>query len=138
MIIGNTTPEAAVVEISERLSLLPAGQMPPNPPSLLASGRMKDLIDDFRDQHSLVIIDSPPVQNLADPSILAALSDGVVLVGRAHFTKRADLLTAAANLRHTPTPVIGVVVLEPRAVTEAYYSKAKVRRPLVTDAASRR
>jgi capsular exopolysaccharide synthesis family protein len=140
VIVGNATPSSAIVEISRGLSLLPAGRTPPNPPSLLASGRMKDLIAYLRDQYSLVILDSPPVQNLADPAILAAVSDGVVLIGRVRVTKRADLVAAAANLRHTPTQIVGVVILEPRAVSEAYYAtRPKARRgPLVTGAAPRR
>ncbi len=140
LIVGGTTPSEAITEVAPGLSLLPAGRTPPNPPSLLASGRMRELIEHLRQQYSVVIIDSPPVANLADPSILAALSDGVVLIGRIRVTKRADLVAAAANLRHTPTPIIGVVILEPRAGSETYYAAGakKVGRLLVTDAAPRR
>jgi Mrp family chromosome partitioning ATPase len=84
---------------------------------------MSDLMSWLRERYALVIIDSPPVANLADPAILAALSDGVVVVGRVGLTKRADLVAAAANLRHTPTPILGAVILEPRAVGEAYYAE---------------
>jgi len=140
LIVSGTNPSEAIAQLAPGLSLLPAGRTPPNPPSLLASGRMRELIEHLRQQHSLVIIDSPPVANLADPSILAALSDGVVVIGRVRVTKRADLVAAAANLRHTPTPVVGVVILEPRPVNEAYYAAgAKVRRQaLVTNPAPRR
>jgi capsular exopolysaccharide synthesis family protein len=122
LIVGDNKSSEAIVEVEPGFSFLPAGRMPPNPPSLLASGRMADLMGWLRERHALVIIDSPPVANLADPAILAALSDGVVLVGRVGLTNRADLVAAAANLRHTPTPILGAVILEPRAVSEAYYA----------------
>ncbi|MGZ4308999.1 MAG: polysaccharide biosynthesis tyrosine autokinase [Gaiellaceae bacterium] len=122
LIVGDINSSEAIVEVAPGLSLLPAGRTPPNPPSLLASGRMADLMDWLRERHALVIIDSPPAANLADPAILAGLSDGVVIVGRVGLTKRTDLVAAAANLRHTPTPILGAVILEPRAVGEAYYA----------------
>jgi hypothetical protein len=36
-------------------------------------------------------------------------------------TNRADLPTAAANLRHSPTPIIGAIVLSPQMIDESYY-----------------
>ena len=127
-LVGMARLDRALVEIEPGLTLLPAGPAPPNPPSLLSSIGMRDLIAELREQHSLIIIDSPPVANLADASILAAVSDGVVLVARVGVTARADLPAAAANLRHSPTPLIGAVVLEPRTFDETYYPAMARRR----------
>jgi Mrp family chromosome partitioning ATPase len=71
----------AIEPIAPGLDLLAAGTIPPNPPSLLASERMQALIAQLRESYDTILIDSPPSSNLADASILAALSDGVVLVG---------------------------------------------------------
>jgi len=120
-IVGTSSLDEAVLEIVPGLSLLPAGPTPPNPPSLLSSGRMRELVAELREQHNLVIIDSPPVAHLADASILASISDGIVLVARVGVTNRADLPTAAANLRHSPTPIIGTIVLNPQMIDESYY-----------------
>jgi succinoglycan biosynthesis transport protein ExoP len=119
--VGTSSLDDALLEIVPGLSLLPAGPTPPNPPSLLSSGRMRELVGELREQHNLVIIDSPPVAHLADASILASISDGVVLVARVGVTNRADLPTAAANLRHSPTPIIGAIVLSPQMIDESYY-----------------
>ena len=121
VMIGARTLEAAIVEITTGLSFLPAGPTPPNPASLLSSNRLREIIDQLRDEYSLVIIDSPPVAHLADASFLAAASDGVAVVARVGVTARVDLPQAAANLRHSPTPLIGVVVLEHRVIDETYY-----------------
>ena len=120
-IVGTSSLDDAVLEIVPGLSLLPAGPTPPNPPSLLSSGRMRELVGELRQQHNLVIVDAPPVAHLADASILASISDGVVLVTRVGVTNRADLPAAAANLRHSPTPLIGTIVLSPQMIDEAYY-----------------
>jgi capsular exopolysaccharide synthesis family protein len=115
------TPEEAIAELADGLSFLPAGPTPPNPPSLLSSQRVVELVSHLRSEFSLIIFDSPPVAHLADASILASVSDGVVLIARVGVTQRVDLTAAAANLRHSPTPIVGVVVLEPREVDQTYY-----------------
>lgn len=137
VVIGMSTLDDVLVDLAPGLSLLPAGPTPPNPPSLLSSGQMRDVVDDLRSRYSLVLLDSPPVAHLADASILAAASDGVVVVARVGVTARADLPRVVANLRHSPTPVVGVVVLEPRTVDQTYYpSMAKGKSaPAVRDSA---
>jgi capsular exopolysaccharide synthesis family protein len=125
VIVGTADLGDAVLEIVPGLSLLPAGPTPPNPPSLLSSGRMREVMAELRERHSLIIIDSPPVAHLADASILAALSDGVVLVARVGVTNRADLPSAATNLRHSPTPIVGTIVLSPQMIDETYYPTRK-------------
>jgi len=138
VIVGTTSLESALVEVAPGVSVLPAGALPPNPPSLLGSGRMADAIDQLRQQFSLVLIDSPPVAHLADASILASLSDGVVVVARVGVTARADLVTAAATLRHSPTPIVGVVVLERRTIDETYYPAMSKGTAQVQEAAETR
>ena len=121
VVVGAVSLDEATVERAPGISIVPAGPTPPNPPSLLGSGQMRDLIDELRGQFSLVLIDAPPVAHLADASILASVSDGVIVVARVGITNRADLVDAAANLRHSPTPIVGVVLLERRSIDETYY-----------------
>ena len=121
VVVGAVPLDEALFEIAPGVTLLPSGPMPPNPPSLLSSSHAAQLIEDLRTQFSLVLIDSPPVAHLADASILASISDGVIVVARVGVTSRTDLATAGANLRHSPTPTVGVVLLERRTIDETYY-----------------
>jgi capsular exopolysaccharide synthesis family protein len=131
--VGTTTLDEAIVDLEPGLSLLPAGATPPNPPSLLASGRMREMMAELRERFSLVLVDSPPVAHLADASILAGGSDAVVLIARVGLTARADLSTALANLRHTPTPIVGSVLLRPQLIDETYYPVSTDGRPVVRE-----
>jgi receptor protein-tyrosine kinase len=121
IVVGAAGLDEALVELAPGVTLLPSGPMPPNPPSLLSSARMAEIVEELRAQFSLIVIDSPPVAHLADASILAAVSDGVIFVARVGVTARADLVNGVANLRHSPTPIVGVVLLERRTIDETYY-----------------
>jgi capsular exopolysaccharide synthesis family protein len=134
--IGVVDVEDAIVELAPNLALLPAGPIPPNPPSLLTSGRLREILAAARQQYALVLIDSPPVAHLADASILAASSDGIIAVARVGVTRRADLPQITANLRHSPTPLVGAVVLETRTLHSTYYpAMSKGQEPAVPEAA---
>jgi capsular exopolysaccharide synthesis family protein len=135
VVVGTASVDDALVALAPGISLLPAGPTPPNPPSLLASGQMRDLVDDLRSQFSLVLIDSPPVAHLADASILASVSDGVIVVARVGVTARSDLTSASLNLRHSPTPILGVVLLERRTIDDTYYPAIAKGPPQVPETA---
>jgi succinoglycan biosynthesis transport protein ExoP len=117
-------------DVGHSLSLLPAGPVPPNPPSVLANPRMARLVLQLRDKYDLIVIDSPPVGHLADAAILAAVSDASLVVARTGKTQKADLVAAAAALKRTPTPLVGAVIFEPRSLDSTYYpSSGGVRTP---------
>jgi tyrosine-protein kinase len=134
-IVGMASLGDVVVELSPGLSFLPAGPIPPNPPSLLSSGRTRELVAQLREQYELVLVDSPPVEHLADASILGAVSDGIIVVARVGVTDRADLPGVVGNLRHSPAPIVGVVLLEPRTVDRTYYPAVTKGRAPVGDTA---
>jgi receptor protein-tyrosine kinase len=121
VVVGAVEPDDAIVDLQAGLSFLPAGPTPPNPPSLLSSGRARGLLEELRSRYALIIIDSPPVAHLADAAILAAASDGVVVVARVGVTERAHIPAAVATLRQVPTPLVGIVLIEPKTVDQTYY-----------------
>ena len=70
------------------ICVLPAGARTRNPPALLASARMRSLLDELRGKFDTVIIDAPPVGPAADASILAPHVDKVVFVVKWRDTSR--------------------------------------------------
>jgi len=71
-----------------RLRALPAGPPPPNPSELLASQRMKDLLDQLVEMCDLVIIDSTPLLTVSDSLPLVEVVSGVVAVARLNTTSK--------------------------------------------------
>ena len=88
--------DQAIVETEvANLSLIWAGERPDNPAELLASSRFDHVVDALRDRFDIVIIDSPPLLVVTDPSNIAPRVDGVLLVIR--LRKDARPLAAQAS-----------------------------------------
>lgn len=92
----------------ENLFLIPGGKAVSNPAELLASARMKQLIERMAPLFDWVVLDSPPVIPVSDPSLLADLCNGVLLVVRSGATPLDAALRASQELREKR--VVGVVL----------------------------
>jgi capsular exopolysaccharide synthesis family protein len=77
-------------KLSETLTLAPAGRPDQNPMGALTSPRMRHILVEASMRFDWVIIDAPPIGPIADSSLLAPLSDGVLLVVRARRTHHAS------------------------------------------------
>lgn len=92
------------------LSLLPAGERPPNPADLLSSRRMSDIIGLLKARAAYVLFDAPPVLAATDASLLALKTDGVLLVVKAGKTRRDDTARAKQALEQVHARVVGAVL----------------------------
>ena len=92
------------------LQVLTSGPLPPNPTDLLASRRMRQLIESLVASAELVLFDSPPVALVADAAILAHMLDGVILVISAGRTRRDMAIRAKSILEKASARVLGVVL----------------------------
>jgi receptor protein-tyrosine kinase len=92
------------------LSLLPAGQLPPNPAEILGSDKALQLLDALAGLADVVIIDTPPVLAVTDAAVLAAKADGVILVAAADQTRRGALTQAVVTLGNSHARLLGVVL----------------------------
>jgi succinoglycan biosynthesis transport protein ExoP len=112
-VISGSLPVETVIRqmpsMSE-LSVLTTGPIPPDPTKLLSSQKMKQLMADFHKSFDLVIYDAPPLVGLADASLLASHTDGVVFVARMHKTDRSAITQAIDSLKMTRGHILGLVL----------------------------
>jgi tyrosine-protein kinase Etk/Wzc len=92
------------------LDVLTCGVNPPNPAEQLGSVRMKELLNEARELYTMILIDTPPVIAVTDPSVLARTVDGVVVIIQAAATQRAAAHLAVEQLRRVDAPLIGVLL----------------------------
>lgn len=91
-----------IQEVSENLSILPVGSIPPNPAELLVSEKFKNMVSALRNEYQYIFMDCPPVDIVADTAIISRSADITVFVIRAGlFDKQAlpalDELYASGN-----------------------------------------
>ncbi|PIQ84105.1 MAG: capsular biosynthesis protein [Candidatus Omnitrophica bacterium CG11_big_fil_rev_8_21_14_0_20_63_9] len=103
------------------LAVLPCGDYPEHPAELLESSSMKKVLAGLREQFDVIVIDAPPVLPVADPGILAAQADGVLLVVRAGKTQRKTVLQAQSLLRQMKANVLGCVLTHVEYYLPGYY-----------------
>jgi capsular exopolysaccharide synthesis family protein len=123
ILAGIDTLEECVIHTHvPNLDVLLAGPMPPNPAELIGSERMTALLDSITG-YDMVIIDSPPVNVVADPLMLSSLVDGVIVIIEANATARSLVARTRDLLVEVNANVLGAVVnkLNPRRAGYGYY-----------------
>lgn len=70
------------------IALLLSGARPANPPAVLASGRLVEVLDELRQRYDVVLIDSAPVLAVTDTVPLLRYADAALFVGRLGVTTR--------------------------------------------------
>jgi capsular exopolysaccharide synthesis family protein len=105
------------------LFLLPAGSCRVTPANLFYSPRMKRLLNRFRKEFDMILIDAPPMIHLADARVLGRFADGVILVVRAGETTTESALFARHRFEEDGTRVLGTVLnsWNPRTSTRYGY-----------------
>jgi polysaccharide biosynthesis transport protein len=96
-----------------RLSVLTCGALPVNAANLLSGTRMRVLLRELQEQFDIIVLDTPPVLATADASIVASLTDGVLLVVRAGTTDRNAAQRAYQQLANVGARVVGTVLNDP-------------------------
>lgn len=105
------------------LTVLTSGAIPPNPSELLGSQTAKNLLTALREKFDYVIVDSSPLLAVTDAAILAANSDGVLIISRFGQTKRDQLAHAVTNLASVGAKLLGAVfTMTPARGNAGYYS----------------
>lgn len=112
-IISTNLPVYEAIQRSplwENLFVITAGQIPPDPIKLLSSKKMQNIMVELRTEFDLVIYDTPPILGLADSSIVATHTAGIVLVVRMAKTDRNVVRQALDGLKLSRANVLGLVV----------------------------
>lgn len=91
------------------LRLLPSGALPPNPADILGAQKMEHLLTLLKARADVVVFDAPPVTVAVDASVLAARTDGLLLVVRAGHARRDRIVQAKELLERFRVRLLGAV-----------------------------
>ncbi len=111
LLSGKITRDVAVQSAKvENLDIITRGQVPPNPSELLMHPRFKELVDWASENYDLVIIDTPPVLAVTDPSIVGAIAGTTLMVARFGQNTVKEIDVARSRFEQAGIEVKGVIL----------------------------
>lgn len=97
------------------------GQVPPNPSELLMHPRFKELMEWASELYDLVIVDTPPVLAVTDPSIVGALAGTTLMVARFGMNTVKEIDVARNRFEQSGIEVKGVILNATEKKALSYY-----------------
>jgi capsular exopolysaccharide synthesis family protein len=112
LILRQATDAEAVSPVTEvpNLWILCSGPTPPNPSELLGSARMRDLLLKLANEFAHVVIDTPPVNLVADALVVASYTDTTLVVVEYGRSRYPAVRNACEALQRVGARVLGGVL----------------------------
>lgn len=109
----------------DKLKIIPAGDPPANPTELMASKKMKALVDEVKSRYDdrYILIDSPPPAMASETNVLAQYVDGIIIVVRAGKTPRDAVADTVERIGKEK--LIGIVLNQADSSSTKYYGYKK-------------
>lgn len=125
VLAGQAKPEAVIQRTGlPNLDLVATGPFPANPAELILRSEFHAFVEYARRTYDRIIFDCPPVMAVSEASIMASLTDGVVMIVWAGQTSRKLAQLSLQVLRQRGANMLGCVLnnLEFGRVGYYYYS----------------
>lgn len=103
------------------LTLIPRGPVTNQSGELLLVPSLENLLAELKENHDLVIFNTPPVLATDDTSTLAPHFDGTLMVVRAHFTSARMMRNTLSTLHQRQVNVLGLILNCIDVETPGYY-----------------
>lgn len=112
VLFGKSDLKGVTKKIEDSLFLITAGTILPNPPEILGSKEMENLIKELKINFDYIIIDTPPILPVSDILLLASKADATLIVVKARKTKEKMVKESYERLIEAKANVIGTVLNE--------------------------
>lgn len=107
----------------DNVDIIFAGSMVPNPSELLEEPALESLIRNLREQYDYILIDTPPVADMADAAIVAKWCDGAIMVIEDGRVSYRIAQKAKKKLVQTGCKMLGAVLNKVDVKKDRYYGR---------------
>jgi Mrp family chromosome partitioning ATPase len=120
--VGKVAPldECINKNVMQNLDVMTSGSTPPNPPELLSSDSMAEIMEELSGNYDVIIFDTPSVNFVSDVMELSNYISGIVMVFRYAKTNLDNAETAQKKLDFAKINNIGFIL-------NGVYSKRKLK-----------
>jgi len=106
----------------ENFDMILCGPKPPNPAELLGTTRFTELMEKLKERYDYVIIDTPPLGSMIDAAIIAAETDGTIMLIEYNTIDYNKALKVKEQLEKANARILGVVLNKiPKKEFKDYY-----------------
>ena len=105
----------------DNVDIIFAGSMAPNPSELLEEPALEELIHYLREQYDYILIDTPPVADMADAAIVAKWCDGAIMVIEDGRVSYRIAQKAKKKIVQTGCKLLGAVLNKVDVKKDRYY-----------------
>jgi len=106
----------------ENLHVILCGPKPPNPAELLDTERFRLMLTALKDEYDYIIIDTPPLGSMIDAAIVAAHTDGTIMLVEYNTVDYKKAQMVKEQLEKANARILGVIVNKiPRREYKQYY-----------------
>jgi len=120
LLIGQHSFNEIAQEVTENLSVLTSGTIPPNPSEMLSSKKMELFLSEAKKNFDFIILDTPPVVSVTDAQALSTVADGVLLVVASGQAQIPEVHKAIELLQYVKANIIGIVANKVKSVRRGY------------------
>ncbi len=121
---GNASLDDVLYETDQENGfMVPTFRTVANPTLLLQNSRFNEMMDKLGEKFDIVLIDTPPLNSVADGLQIAAHCDGALLVVRGGVTPRRIVASSIAQLKSGSCPLLGTVLNRVEMNRNPYYYK---------------
>lgn len=112
-LLADRTNFECIKQMSEidKLSVITAGTIVPNPQELISTKLFKLTVDELARQYDYIVIDMPNAEEYADPLIIAAVAEGVLITVTKGTTTQKSLQMLADKMVESDINTLGVVIV---------------------------
>ena len=123
-----TADEAICTDATTGMDVMQAGRVGADLPDRFLSDTMARMLAELRGQYDLILLDSPPVQAIAEARILAGIADATLLCVRWCATPRPVVLHTLELLEEAHAHVVGCALtrVDARVHMRSGYADADV------------
>lgn len=108
--IGKATLDDIIIKTdNEKLDIIAAGNIPPNPSELIELDKTREIFNNLKNIYDYIIVDSPPLFYFTDAFLLMKHSDIKLLIVRNNYSKKRIFTTLIKNIEEKEITNVGII-----------------------------
>ncbi|MCU4165545.1 GumC family protein [Carboxylicivirga caseinilyticus] len=110
-LIGKATyDEIKVKHQQNNLTIIPSGDIPPNPSELISSPKTQTLFEELKKEFDIIIVDTPPMGIVSDPFLLARHADSLIFLVRQNHSIKKITEQTLRNISEEGIKNVGILL----------------------------